>query len=149
MSQRPKKPTKTVTVAGGSSAANSQASGAATSSGYTVTVTKPDELKRHEISDEELTVLISDGRSFRRDVFWAGLGAFIGAFAPALSALRALSSQDRLFGWWELGEVLVCFGGLVVVVILIIIGWRTPSPAETLTSEIRERAASKVETAQS
>ena len=116
-----------------------------TQSAYLVTRTTPDKLVRHDISDEELTMLKSGSRTFEKDILWAAIGTFLGALAPSVVAVRGLATGAPSFGVWDLVECLICGIGLVVAVIMAILIKNKPEgSAGDLAAAIRERTAKEV-----
>ncbi|MBW3098076.1 hypothetical protein [Pseudohoeflea coraliihabitans] len=116
---------------------------------YTITRTAPESLLRHDISDEELDVLIGDdSRPFEKDILWAAIGTAAGAIAPAIQAVHGLTSEMPNFGFWDLAECVIFACGAIVAIIMVILISRKPKKtgAADLAKSIRERTAKKVGT---
>ena len=111
---------------------------------YNVNRTKPDFLLRHDISDEELTMIQTGNRRFMHDVLWVSLGTFVGALAPSVAAVSRISSRETAFGILELIECLICAGGLSVFIAMLLVLKNTPSIARNIADEIRQRSAQSV-----
>ncbi|WP_217577240.1 hypothetical protein [Mesorhizobium sp. GbtcB19] len=106
--------------------------------------TAPDALLRHDISDEELTMLRSENsRPFEKDVLWAAIGASCGALAPALQAMHGLYTSSPNFGFWDLAECAIFFAGFVVACLMGMLISRKPtvSGPDELARAIRERTS--------
>ena len=52
-----------------------------------VFITQPDELLRHNISDDELSRLCENKKGFLQDAFWVAVGGGLGSAAPGISAI--------------------------------------------------------------
>lgn len=114
------------------------------SEGYKIARTYPDAIMRHDISDEQLTLLVSGNRSFQSDVMWAALGTAGGSLVPALSAIASLHKTGADFGYWELAECGIFFSALVVCILMITIVKREPISAAELARAIRVRTAREI-----
>lgn len=110
-------------------------------SDYRISTTHPDAIIRHDISDEQLTMLQTGNRSLQHEIMWIALGTALGAVVPALSAVSALNASPQTFTYWELLECVIFFAGTVVFAVMSIILWKEPSSVDALAKAIRDRTA--------
>ena len=60
---------------------------------YTIVRSQPDEIIRHDISDEELTTLSDHNVGFLSQGLWVAIGVFIGALPKAATAFYQNNEQ--------------------------------------------------------
>ena len=103
--------------------------------------TLPDQLLRHNISDEELTMISSLNRDPLLESFWGFLGIGVGTFIPSISAINNayfIAESDKL-PFIDLLQIVFCsvfsFAALVVLVII----WKRNKQATNLVEKIRNR----------
>lgn len=108
---------------------------------YKHRTTVPEFILRHDISDEDLTLVSSSNRSFVQEVMWVSLGAFLGALAPAISALEEFNSTYDNFNKWDLIECLVCFTSFVVFILMLIMRTTSNDLSKDKLQEIRDRTS--------
>ena len=108
---------------------------------YKISLSQPDEIVRHDISDEELQMLSDLKRNWMMEAFWGFLGAALGAAKGGFSALFTAYGEGKAspMPTGDLFEVIlffVCFalGGLLLVVSL-----SRSSRTGKLVNKIRDR----------
>lgn len=71
--------------------------------------TRPDRLLRHDISDEELSMLVENDYGWLKDVAMVSIGGLMGALPGAISFLGQLRMGDGFsaVGTYEFASVLV------------------------------------------
>lgn len=119
-------------------------------SGYAIKTTMPDELLRHDISDEELDKLGDNQRGLFHEFMWASL---TGAFGSAWGVFEALhgaffvSPRTPLSGYavWEL-TIFVVFAALAMFSGVLVVRESTKG-GSTLKDQIRTRTRSRKERA--
>ena len=106
-----------------------------------IIVSRPDEIVRHEIADEELEMLSNLRRDWTMEAFWGFAGATIGAFKGAVSAILSAYGGDKVspMPWGDLIEVLIFCGCFVAGGILLIVSVSRSSRASDLVKTIRDR----------
>lgn len=91
-------------------------------SAYDIVRTRPDEILRHDISDDELSRLTESKTGFLGDALWALVGGVIGSSPGALKATAAyLSSPERTLPMADLSQIVVlalCFGAASVLAVI-------------------------------
>lgn len=106
---------------------------------YPIRITKPSEILRHDISDEELNLLASTKRDSFSEAFWAMVGAAVVALPPAIKAIvnYAHGASVDGVGILEIAIFLVTvsIGGTIWVV-----GASRSKTASNLVAEIRARS---------
>lgn len=112
---------------------------------YKFVRTAPDVLLRHDISDEELSMLCSDNRPLVQDIMWVAVGTFGGSLVPAISAVSALNSEPHNFGNAELLECAICFAAAIAFIVTVIIRSNKSGATPDLATVIRERTGKAVE----
>lgn len=108
--------------------------------------TRPDEILRHNISDEELGGLVDLKRDHLWECMWVAFGVAGGAAPATLTALCAsyLKSPPIPFEIGDLVQFTLCIGGLLTGVVLAIATHNKGKDAKTLVKEIRERTRHSV-----
>ena len=110
----------------------------ATAGGIPVTTTRPDQILRHDISDEELDVLTS---SKSNEAMWTFIGIAGGAFVPAAYSFVDAFIKDHAtpLNWIGLLQIILLVGGGGIALALKISGGQKTAPAIAKAQEIRER----------
>lgn len=109
-------------------------------SGFNIRTTLPDELLRHNISDEELTMMSDSKRDNIWEGMWVAIGSTIGFLPSGVSILFAFSSDEsyRMTGL-ELAQVILFFMSLISAGILVAISKNKLKDIRDLVTAIRER----------
>jgi hypothetical protein len=120
-------------------------------SGYAVRTTLPDELLRHDISDEELDQLGDTQRGFFHEAMWSCIAGAVGASWGAIDALHEAywatpAVPISLYGVWEI-VVFAVFTAFAAFCVFMVRRERT-RPAIALKEKIRARTRSKLGLAQ-
>jgi hypothetical protein len=110
---------------------------------FKISTTAPEEIRRHNISDEELELLsgcIQDGLS---DAFWALVG---GALAVSPSAIAALwnayfKKPPDALGALHLMEILILVGTLTPAIAIRLVNRSRRERAKDLVTRIRARVS--------
>jgi hypothetical protein len=112
-------------------------------SAYDIVRTKPDEILRHDISDDELTRLTETKTGYLSDALWAFVGGVIGSSPGAIGAgINYFRDAGRTLPVAGLGQLLilaVCVGAASVLAILAI---KRERQRTTLLETIRARSRS-------
>lgn len=118
----------------------------APASGYTVSRTSPDELLRHDISDEELGALGDMRRDYIWEGKWVAMGVALGAGPNCISALRdAYGTDPKPMPFGDLWYIVIFSVAFVAFGIL---WWTMRSKskgAKDLVEEIRARTKNRVQ----
>ena len=106
-----------------------------------IIVSRPDEIVRHEISDEELQMLSELRRDWTMEAFWGFSGAALGATKGAFSALFAAygGTKEIPMPSGDLFEVVLFSICVSLAVILLIVSQSRGSRASDLVKTIRDR----------
>ena len=106
-----------------------------------IIVSRPDEIVRHEISDEELQMLSDLRRDWTMEALWGFLGAAIGAAKGAFSALFAAYGEAiaKPMPSGDLFEVILFFVCVSLAGILLLVSQSRGSRAGDLVKTIRDR----------
>ena len=105
-----------------------------------VLTTRPDFLPRHNISDEELSALVSTNRDGLSDKMWgfAGISAGLGpCLEPVWSAY--IENPPIQIGMFHLGELVVFCLSAGIAGTIWFIGGKRENRATTLAEQIRAR----------
>ncbi len=113
---------------------------------YNVLRTSPDELLRHDISDEELGMLADMRRDYLWEGKWVALGVFLGVAPACVDALWDAYVEDpgASLSIGDLFQVVVFFGALVAFGILWRVMKRKSSDSQDLAKAIRQRTKQTV-----
>ena len=113
---------------------------------YTITTTRPDELLRHDISDEELGILFDMKRDHIWKGMWVALGLGVGAAPAAFAAIRSSfwTQPPAEFTAADLIQVILCVVGLAVGGVLSFVMRNKGRDARDLGTAIRERTKQRV-----
>ena len=115
-----------------------------------VSTTLPDELRRHDISDEQLTMLVGLSSGNENQLLWIMIGGAVGSISAAVSnfyhAYFAPNPVSLTFG--ALFEIVVfATTAALAAVCYKIVGWRRNS-ASVEAQGIRERTRKRYSTVQ-
>lgn len=109
-----------------------------TAGGYSIACTMPDQLLRHNISDEELDVLCDPPRDDMRELKWAAFGALFSSIPGAADALLGYSPTEPV-GRLALFQIVVLFVSAAVWLVLQFAVRRRTRTAHDKRTEIRAR----------
>ena len=105
--------------------------------------TRPDEILRHNISDEELSVLADSRRDYLWEGMWVALGFAFGMAPSSISTMKkwVIADVDSLinFTGGELFEIVAFFVSSAVFGLLCYIMKNKGKDARDLVQEIRDR----------
>jgi hypothetical protein len=110
-----------------------------------IRTTLPDELLRHNISDEELDMLGETKRSFFHEFMWATITGALGAAPAAIHDLGEayVSTPAKPLSGFELFEVIVFFGFAILAIFSgIMVRQETIKDPSSLKEKIRARTRS-------
>lgn len=113
---------------------------------YTIKRTQPDEIVRHDISDEELTTLSDTKRGGLWEAMWIALGMSAGFAETAVSAIVDSYSSDKVqpLSVGDQAQVIIFFCALVAFIILWFVHGNKRKGAKDLVDEIRKRSKQEV-----
>ena len=107
---------------------------------YAIVRTLPDQLLRHDISDEELAMLCERKADREWEGMWALGGIALGSLPSALAAVSEyLANPERSLGLLDLFQVVLVVTSGAVALTLFIIAHRRGKDAGDLRRQIRER----------
>lgn len=106
---------------------------------HTIVTTMPDEIPRHNISDEELDMLCDPSRDELWETKWAALGAGLGALPTAVDALLDFSRPTGVLTVLDLVQVLIAVVAIAVWVVLRFVVQRKTAKSFIKRDEIRRR----------
>ncbi len=114
---------------------------------YTIKRTQPDEIVRHDISDEELTALSDTKRGGLWEAMWIALGMSAGFAETAVSAIVDRFSSDEVqpISAGDLAQAIIFFCALIAFVILWLVHGSKRKGAKELVEEIRRRSTQEVD----
>lgn len=106
-----------------------------------IRTTLPDVLFRHNISDEQLTMLSEYKRDHLLEAKWAAAGGFFGSASPAISAIwdAYIAEPAIMMPAGDFVQVLIFFGALIAFGILQYAGRNKSRDVNTLVKAIRDR----------
>jgi hypothetical protein len=107
--------------------------------GYNMVTTTPDHILRHDISDEEMTILMSGDNSSERDVLLTAIGIAVGAVAPAMSAIAKFRDGKEALNGLDLVQSGIFVAAAVVALVMAFVRWKSPHTAANLAAAIRQR----------
>ena len=118
----------------------------ATVAPYRIERTGPDVLRRHDISDEELTSLADTKRDYLWEGKWVALGVLLGSLQACINALWGAYGRDPGIPLTpgDLFQVLVFFMALIACAILWLVMKKKTTDASDLAKSIRERTAQEL-----
>jgi hypothetical protein len=107
--------------------------------GLTIRTTAPDELLRHDISDEELDMLCEARKDNLTEGLWAAIGACLGGLPSAIPALVNYRTATQPMSLADLLQIVIfCIAGALAFVL-----WRIcrarGKRATALQTDIRNR----------
>ena len=113
---------------------------------YRITRSQPDEIVRHDISDEELTQLADLKGDYLWEAMWTALGLAAGFAPTAIAAIsNAYFAEDPTpISGGELAQVVLCFCALVAFAIVGLIMTGKRGDARKLVRTIRDRTRKDV-----
>ena len=105
--------------------------------------TRPDKLIRHNISDEELTMISSSNRDYLLESIWGLFGLGAGLLFPSISSIRDayFLEPNASLSLIDLLQIIFCSVSLIVAITIMVIRWRGNKDATNLVNEIRNRKA--------
>jgi hypothetical protein len=118
---------------------------AAGSTGYDIRTSLPDSIDRHDISDEELTMLVDPRRDRLADQKWGYLGLAGGAAIPAIAALVNYFFVQQDINVIELITVVFFFAFAALAVQVHVTDKRLAVTPSALASKIRARTRQRVQ----
>lgn len=105
--------------------------------GQRTTVTVAEERVFHYIADEELEMLIRGESDTMAQIFWASVGAFIGALQPAVVSSAKVGAVP--LAWADLIPIIVALAALPVALVAGLT-WRSRyRQVQSMQARIRER----------
>lgn len=107
-----------------------------------VQTSQPDVIKRHNISDEELSMLCEGRKDMVLEFLWISLGVFIGSIPSALSAMGSYADDKNTTKMPidDLAQVIFFWGGLLLTIVLGIVAYKRGVRAKSLQATIRNRS---------
>jgi hypothetical protein len=112
---------------------------------YVIACTVPDQIDRHDISDEELTMLVDPRRDRLSDQKWGYFGVCGGAAIPALTALFNYLFHGRAMGAVEGITTVFFFAFGAVALHTHLTDKRLALTPSTLAAKIRARTRKRVQ----
>src|SRR5690606_12416954 len=109
------------------------------SESYLITRTAPDHILRHDISDEQLTMMQTGNRTMRHDIMWAALGIAMGALVPALQVIAGIGAGPS--DYLQFAIVVIFALGFGVFAVMALLIRKEPDMASKIAQEIRDRSA--------
>jgi hypothetical protein len=112
---------------------------------FTIETSFPDKVVRHNISDEQLTVLSSNKSDYMWEAMWASIGAFFGSIISTLTRINHAFWVDEKIPISFLGvvEIGLTSGAFILGIALIVFTHRRKSGPEQMAEEIRKRTRKK------
>lgn len=112
--------------------------------GIRVATTIPDELRRHNISDEELEMLTIESKDGLSEMFWGFAGAAAAALPSAAEAIwNAYIEKNAVpLNLLHLAEIIIVFVCIVGAALVRIVSGGRSKRVEKLTATIRSRQTS-------
>ena len=107
--------------------------------GFAIATTAPDELLRHNISDEELDMLCESRSDGATEGCWVALGALAASAPAALPAMLNYHTSQSPMGLADFLQIIIFWIALVVLAVLFFLGRSRGKSAKTLKAEIRNR----------
>lgn len=109
--------------------------------GLRIATTMPDELLRHNISDEELQALVDMRRDYLWEGMWVALGIALASSPTAITFLVNYFSNDNLIAISpsDLFHVIVLFVSSAIFGVLCYVTRGKSKSAQELARKIRER----------
>lgn len=105
-------------------------------------VTRPQTLLRHEISDEELTMLSSYNKDYLLEAIWGCIGAAVGFLIPTIEAIKKayFSSQTGLIEFIDLVQIILFSVAVIIAGVIFFIRKNSNKSSTKLVDEIRNRS---------
>ena len=128
------------------SAAPSAISSGRPTAPYNISRTTPDELLRHDISDEELNVLGDMRRDYLWEGMWVALGITVGVAPACLEALIESYGGENTVALppTDLAQIIIFFGAFLVFGIICWVMKSKSKVARDLVKKIKERTKQRV-----
>jgi hypothetical protein len=106
-----------------------------------IRTTLPAELRRHNISDEELEMLMQDSRDGLTEAFWAFVGGFLASLPPTLETITRsfFGEHPEPINIVHLCEIVISAVCFALAVATMFLGRGKSKRIRTLGSEIRAR----------
>ena len=113
---------------------------------YSITRTRPDELRRHDISDEELGILYETRRDYLWEGMWVAAGVALGAAPTCATALISviLKDTEKTFPIGDVVQVVIFFVAIAVFGVLCYSMRNKTRNVRDLVTAIRERTRQSV-----
>lgn len=116
---------------------------------YTVEVSRPKKIVRHDISDEELDILCRGATGHRLEALWVSLGASISSAPSAVPALvkkwRGVKSGEDIIPYSipgvDLIHILIFVAGCVTAGYIFLVLGISDTSSEKLRLKIKARAS--------
>lgn len=109
-----------------------------------IVTTQPDRILRHNISDEELDMLVTGKSDSAREIFLLASGGVLGAVTQGLSTIlkyyRTKEGEPNNLGTADFISVIVLFSCLVLAVALFAVSNARAKQTKSLVDRIRARA---------
>lgn len=109
--------------------------------GYKITRTKPDQLIRHDISDEELDMLCEGRKDHVWEGMWTALGVALGTIPTSLANFGKYQATGKI-GSVDLATLIICCVAIVLTAVLLAVGGFRGRGSGALKQQIRERTTS-------
>lgn len=109
-------------------------------SGYSIKRTMPDELIRHDISDEELDMLCDGRKDSAWEAMWVALGLSCGALPGSISAVMFYLDKQEITAV-NLVTLLICVAAIVLSLALFLICQGRSGISRSLKARIRGRTS--------
>jgi hypothetical protein len=106
---------------------------------YTIACTMPDQLLRHNISDEELDMLCEGRRDNVWEGMWVAIGLLVGSLPSAANALWKYDPKSPTLALVDLIQIVIFFISLVMAGVLCSIVVRRGRAVTKKEAEIRAR----------
>lgn len=109
---------------------------------FQISTTRPDCLYRHDISDEELTMLMNSSRDSFTDAMWTSIGAFIGVAPSAISSISDYYKTETM-SVLSLFQILIFGISTALIIAFLCMCKNRPISAQALAEKIRARTATR------
>ena len=106
-----------------------------------VHTSEPDFIQRHNISDDELSMLCEGRKDLVLEFLWIAIGVFVGSMPAALVAMAKYGSEsvEGKMPLDDLIQIVLFWASLIATIILSIVALRRSNRAKDLQSKIRDR----------
>ena len=134
-------PCSAVEADAGGGSSESKVGDSVGSGGYSVVRTHPDELLRHDISDEELEALCNMKRGPLYEGKWTAIGLFIGGLPQTIQAIYSAYIIDEkvAISMWDLTAIVVVGISAALFGVLHFVVSDTQEVADKLLEKIKNR----------